>query len=66
MFHNKCFGTFIIDINKTLKAAKDNKYKYPDIEEKDGKFIFKFWISDRTITKNKTIIESKNLNEIEK
>lgn len=53
-------------VPKILKAAKDNKYKYPDIEEKDGKFIFKFWISDRAITNNKTIIESKNLSEIEK
>jgi len=53
-------------IPKVLKAVKDNDYKYPDIEEKDGKFIFRFWTIDRaTITKEK-IENSKKIDELEK
>ncbi len=30
-------------VPKILKAVREKSYKYPDIEEKDGRFILRFW-----------------------
>jgi predicted HTH transcriptional regulator len=53
-------------IPKVLKAVKDNDYKYPDIEEKDGKFIFRFWTIDRATINKEKIESSQKIDGLEK
>jgi predicted HTH transcriptional regulator len=53
-------------VPKILKAVKENDYRYPDIEENEKRFLFKFWDIKNKLYSQRYIETVKGLTQEEK
>ena len=53
-------------VPKILKAVKENDYRYPDIEENEKRFLFKFWDIENKLYSQRYIGAIKDLTQEEK
>ena len=53
-------------VPKILKAVKENNYRYPDIEENEKRFLFKFWDIENKLYSQRYVDTIKNITIEEK